>query len=178
MKEVKKSWIAVLSGALLMATLVGVVWARPNGRPQGAGPTRKLTVPAASFIPADEAYNYWNDGTYLLMQSGSGSFTAPVVFPTKKTVTVEKITLYAYDNNSTWAACVWLRRARPTHGDHQNMGQACSTDQSSNDPRSFTDATINPSAVRPGHAPYLWLHIQSSPGLGVYAVRIEYHTGA
>jgi hypothetical protein len=135
-------------------------------------------VPAASFIPADDAHNYWNNGTYVAMNSGSGSFSAPVEFPTHKTVTVEKITLYAYDYNSLSRACVWLKRERPTHGDAQVMGSACSTGSSATDPRSFTNANINPSAVRPGHGLYLWLEIQASAALGVYAVRIEYHTGA
>ena len=76
MRKVKRSWIAVVMGALLLGTLVGVVWARPHDRPDTQDITRKVTLTGADFIPSDESANWGNSGDYALCESGSCIYTA------------------------------------------------------------------------------------------------------
>lgn len=57
-----KRWMAVVMGALLVGTLIGVVWVRPGQSAQAAGATRKVTVPAAFFHPITDGQDYHNLG--------------------------------------------------------------------------------------------------------------------
>lgn len=114
-------------GAVLLGTMVGVVWARPQGSPQAADITRKVTVPAAFFHPREEGLNWSNDGGGMAVDSGSAIFTAPVVFPTLSAVTVKKITLSVEDHNGTVDACVTLYRTSPKNLTQVSMATACSS---------------------------------------------------
>ena len=77
----KKASMAIMLAALLVATIVGVVWARPNQSPQAADIIRKITIPAAFFHPYQDGIDYNNRGVWLAVDSSNGRFTAPVVFP-------------------------------------------------------------------------------------------------
>ena len=173
MKEVKKSWMAVVMGVILVGTLVGVVWARPNDRPEAQDITRKITVPAGFFHAAIDGIDWVNLGPYIKMTSGPGIFTAPVVFPCLPSVTVERLTLYVEDNNSSWNACAALERTRPQQGDQAQMAHVCSNGTTTG-VQPFTDGSISPDVVWPSHGVYAWINIDGT-SIYVHAVRIEYH---
>jgi hypothetical protein len=103
-----------------------VVWARPNQSPQAADITRKVTIPAAFFHPKMDGLDWNNTGVWLALDSGSGIFTAPVVFPTLSAVTVKKITLSVTDNNAASDACVSMYRTSPKNLTEVQMAGVCS----------------------------------------------------
>jgi hypothetical protein len=170
----KKGWIAMVMGALLVGTLIGVVWARTGHSAQAAG-TRKITIPAAFFHPADEGIDYYNNGNSLQVQSTTGIFTAPVVFPCLNSVTVERIVFSVRDENASTDACVSLYRTKPNKGTEKLMAYQCSAG-SQPGVINYTDDTIDGAVVWPSNGPYLWLNINGT-GIRVYGVRIEYHVG-
>jgi hypothetical protein len=177
MRKVKNYWMVMLLGAVLMSTLVGVAWARPNGRPMAAV-TRRITIPAGHFIPTKDDWDYNNQGIYVRHESGDGSFTAPVVFPTGQAVVVESVTLYVYDNDADDDICLDLYRQDPTDASEGSMAYLCSSGNSTTDPRSFTDSSIGYNPVKHGKGVYLWLTIGDyGINLKAYGVRIEYHNG-
>ena len=188
MKKVKKSWIAVLCGALLMATLVGVVWARPNARPQAAATTKRITIPAGWFHPVGSGYSWRSFGYYTVsyLNQTSVFFHAPVVFPSGgQKFTVEKIALYAYDENGPAQgnknACVYLYKTNPLVGATSQpamMASVCSTGSSATDPRTFTTTTIASNPITTARGAYLRLEIEDNTDLLVYGVRIWYHKGS
>jgi len=59
--------------------------------------TGYISVPAASFQPYPNGYDYVNDGMQIYMNAGSGYFVAPLQLPHGATVT--KITFYFYDED-------------------------------------------------------------------------------
>lgn len=171
MKQVKKWWAAAILGLLLVATLVGVVLARPSARPKAAA-RQVMTVPAAAFVPIKDGIDWYNNGSYIQLDSGVGVLIAPVRFPGK--VMVKSITLYAYDNNDSHDVCAYLFRSRPSTGSELSMGTACSTGASGTDPRVFTTTLISPNRVTPKHVVYLELMFYDSSDLRVYGVKITY----
>ena len=184
MIRVKKWWIPLLLGALLMATLVGVVWARPNARPLAAATTKRITIPAGWFHPTREGADWTNGGGEITSNKDEESqfFIAPVVFPSAgQTFTVEKMALYAYDQNGglgNYDACVSLYKTNPGAGSDVKMAGACSTGSSTTDPRTFTETTIKYNPVTTARGAYLWLTIEDDTNLDVYGVRIWYHKGS
>jgi hypothetical protein len=178
MKRVKKYWMVVLLGGLLMATLVGVAGARPNDRPMAAL-SRRITIPAGHFIPHDDDDLYENSGYKIESGTDASSeyFVAPVVFPTGQAVVVESITLYAYDGHGSYDMCLTLYRTDPTAGTQADMANVCSSDMSTTDPRSFTDSSIDNNPVKHGKGVYLWLDIEDDTVMRFYGARIEYHHG-
>ena len=178
MKQVKKSWIAVLLGALLMGVLVGAVWARPGGRPRAAATTKKMTIPAGAFHPVDEGYEFYNDGSWITADTAGANFATHVVFPGGgDRFTVEKLTLYAYDKAMPANICVYLYRTNPTNGTESLMASKCSSGSSSTDPRSFTTTNINPSLATTPRGLYVLLEIEDATNLDAYGVRIYYRKG-
>jgi hypothetical protein len=178
MKRVKNWWLPMLLGAVLMATLVSVAGARPADRPMAAI-SRRITIPAGHFIPADHNVTWYNGGFTLQSDSDKSLewFSAPVVFPTGQSVVVESVTLYAYDNNSLYDLCLWLYRTDPTAGNEVEMAEACSTGWMITNPRHFTDSSIANNPVKHGKGVYLYLNIEDDTDLKVYGVRIQYHHG-
>lgn len=173
MTKIKRSWMAVVMGVVLVATLVGVVWARPHDTPQAQDITRKITIPGAFFHPFEDGIAWHNDGRYIRLSSGQGVFTAPVIFPCLPSVTVERLIVYAEDTNGSGNVCASLYRTRPQHGDEKKMGEACSSGTTSG-VQPFTDSNISPNVVWPSHGAYVWLDIDGT-GIYVHAVRVEYH---
>jgi len=167
----KKASMAIMLAALLVATIVGVVWARPNQSPQAADIIRKITIPAAFFHPRYDGIDYSNAGMCLAVDSGSGGFTAPVVFPTLSAVTVKKITLSVTDNNAGSDACIAMYRTSPKNLTESGMAAVCSA--GSGGATSYDDNTIDNAVVWPAHGPYLWLDIYGT-NIRVYGVTIEY----
>ncbi len=182
MKKVQKSWAAVLLGALLIATLVGVVWAAPDSRPRAAVKTKKITIPAGWFHPNQDGHNWTNVGEYITSHDTyPATFLAPVVFPSSgQKFTVEKMALYAYDENDDLVGgdvCATLFRTNPVQGNEVFMGYVCSSGSSPTDPRTFTETSFNYNPVTTARGAYLQLYIPDNTNLKVYGVRIWYHAG-
>jgi len=174
MRKVNRTWMAVVAAALVLGTLVGVVWARPSDRPGSAESTRKVTLPGAVFIPTGKMYDWSNDGLKVWCSSGSCYWAAPVVFPTLSSVTVERVKLHVYDNNGAAYACATVYRASPAGGSMPVLGGVCSPfSGATSNPETFTSAAIN-KAVWPSHGAIVWLTVDA-PDIYVYGVTVEYH---
>jgi len=171
MRKVNRTWMAAVAAALLLGTLVGAVWARPNDRPQMAVTTRKVTIPAAFFYPAGDAGYYTNNGVWVRTDLGECRFNAPVIFPTLSSVTVKKITLSVTDNNAGYDACAILWRTSPKNLSEVQMASACSS--GSGGTTNCDDSTIDNARVYPAHGPYVRLYIGGTD-IAVYGVTIEY----
>ena len=169
----KKAWTAIAVGMVVVVAMTGLVWAGPNGRPSEQDITRRVTIPAGFFIPYEDGLDWHNDGGYIRMDSSVGWFTAPVVFPCLPSVTVESLTLYAWDNNGAKDARLKLFRTRPDQGFEQEMGYIF-TGGTTVDVGEFVDSGINFPVVWPSQGVYLWLEIEG-PGINVYGAKIEYH---
>ena len=172
MTKVKKSWIAVVVGALLLGTLVGAVWARPHDRPQAQDITRKVSLGASDFIPNDEGNDWYNNGDRIWCQSGSCNFTAPVVFPCLPSVTVERILLHVKDDNGSALARAELYRLNLNNGGEAQLGWVESP-MGTGGYQPWSSGTIN-QVVWPSQRAYIWLFIQST-NIDVGGVTVEYH---
>jgi hypothetical protein len=178
MKKVKNWWMPMVWGALLIANLAGVAGATLNDMPFAAL-TRRITVPAGHFIPGDDSVNWVNQGSYLISMDDATTncFKAPVVFPTGQAVVVEKVTLYAYDYNTSYGVSLVLRKTDPRYGSGVTMANIVGTGSGPTDPRTFTDKTIVHNPVKHGSGVYLSLCFTDDSDLKFYGVRIEYHHG-
>ena len=184
-KKTKKTGIGLLLGGLLLATLVGVVWARPQGSPATHDTAHKLdtpkahhagfhytvTIPGAHFHPRQDGYAWYNDGECIRVGSGVGRFHAAVpMLPGNRTV--ESLTMYVMDNNASWDAWGRLFRTK-TDGTRQEMAKVESSGSSASI-RSFSDTSISPSTIWGGHGAYLRLSIAGT-SISVYSVQIKYY---
>ena len=185
MEKTKKTWIGLLLGGLLLATLAGAVWARPEGRPVADSTAHKLdkpkahhggfhytvTIPGAHFHPYEDGLDWFNNGNFIRMDSGTGQFFAAVpMLPGNRTV--ESVTMYVKDNNGSDDATAELYRKK-TDGTVVSMANIASTG-SSGSIRSFSDTSINPSTIWGGHGAYLYLSIGGT-NIDVYSVQIKYY---
>ncbi len=181
MKSGKSWWMPVLLGVVLITVLVGVAGAKPNGRSQAASGTRQLIIQAADFYPTNNTSAFFSNGYYLYSKVDGSNvvFIAPVQFPASYYVTVEKVQLFAYDNNSTDRIEMALYRTKPSVGTRTLMAYISTglafTDPTN--PRTWTDTSISPSVVNPAHGTYLSVSISDDTNLRLYGVRIFYHTG-
>ncbi len=173
MRRVSKSWMAAVAAILLVGTLVGVVWARPHDRPQGADITRKVTLTGADFNPAFYAHLWDNNGESVECQAAGCSFTAPVVFPCLPSVTVERIKLHVADNHATAHASATLHRTYPPTGVDVSLEYAKSPSGTSGGVRTYTSPNIN-QIVWPSQRAYISLWI-SGTNIQVHGVTVEYH---
>jgi hypothetical protein len=173
MKRADKSWMAVVAAAALLCTLVGVVWARPNDRPEATDSTRKVTLTGADFIPTTDSWDYVNYGGFVKCVSGECIFTAPVVFPCQVSVTVERITLHVNDANADEAAYADLYRANPSTGANTYWAEAKSPEGKSSGLQTYTSGAIN-KKVSPNQRAYIGLAITGNR-IYVYGVTVEYH---
>ena len=172
MTRINKSWMAVVAGVLLVATLVGVVWARPSDRTQAQDITRKVTMTGGEFIPTSDDWDYENNGNYVYCASGSCNFSAPVVFPCLPSVTVERIILHVQDNNGSSKAIATLYRSYPPTGAEVWLGSAESpTGTAGHQP--WSSDPIN-KVVWPSQRAYIWLSIGGT-NIQVSGVVVEYH---
>ena len=172
MRKLNKSWMAVVAAALLLSTLVGVVWAMPSDRPGAAEATRKVTLTGADFIPRSTA-DSTNNGSYVECNTGNCFFAAPVPFPCLPSVTVELFKLHVRDDNGIGSASVYLYRGNPSTGGENSLGSVSSPPAVSGGLKTYTSAPIN-KVVWPSQRAYLMLNIWG-PNITVYGVTVEYH---
>ena len=173
MRRANRSWMAVVAAGVLLGTLVGVVWARPNDGPQAADITRKVTLAGSDFIPASDTEDWGNSGFHVRCESGVCGFTATVVFPCLPSVTVERMKLHVYDYNATQSTCATLFRTYPTTGATVQLGAAASPEGGSGGLQTYTNPNIN-KVVWPSQKAYIYLVI-GGPNIHVDGVTVEYH---
>jgi hypothetical protein len=174
MNKLNKSWMAVAAAALLLGTLVGVVWARPHDRPQAQDITRKVSLGASDFIPVHDGTDWWNDGDRIYCQSHDTPchFLAPVVFPCLPGVTVERIKLHVKDDNDSTLARATLHRLYLHNGRRVWLGAAESPVGTGGYQPWSSDPINKP--VWPSQRAYIWLSIGGT-GIAVGGVTVEYH---
>jgi hypothetical protein len=170
MKKAKKWWIPLLLGAMLMAALVGVVWARPKS--DLGAPPYKVSIPGSAFHPNYDTMDWYAGWGNVHMDSGSGKFTAAVPMP-PGTWTVQNVILFVEDDNATQKACVELERLR-VDGTSSTMASVCSPEGTSGGIQGYKDSSISPSVLKGGHGPYLHLRIYGAD-IDVWAVQIKYY---
>ena len=169
--NVKKLWIAVLLAMLLVASLAGEAGARER---TAVSAWEYVTVPAAWFHPTEDGTDWSNAGHRIYVNSGTGSFIAPVMFPGSRPVIVKKVILYAYDNNAGANVPVTLYKTNPYAGTDVDIAYAQSALNSSVNPRVFSDVTITYAKIQRTQGAHLWLDINGSTDLAVYGVKIVY----
>ena len=173
MTRVNKSWMALVAAALLLGTLVAVVWARPNDRPQGADITRKVTLTGAEFIVGGAGQQWSTDGNTVSCVTGSCYFVAPVVFPCLPSVTVERIRLHVLDGNGSAKAIATFWRDTPPTGSNRFYQSAVSPVGTTVGTQTFDSSPIN-AVVWPSQGAVVSLEI-GGPGIFVFGVTVEYH---
>jgi len=163
-----------LSTGLLVALLAAVLVGPGGGEVTAAEPrvtVRHIMVPAAAFIPSMDGLDYFNGGGVLEMNSGLGTFTAPLLFPAI-VVDIRRITLYAYDNAPS-SVCVALYRAYPPGASQVYAGQVCTTGASATDPQVLYTTTLSPRQVNTAlHGPFLALVLSGDTKF--YGVKVTY----
>ena len=168
-----KSSMAVVAAALLLGTLAGVVWARPNDGPQTAGETRKVTLTGTDFTPTQEGMDWYNYGGYVRCDGLECTFTAPIVFPCLQAVTVERIKLHIDDNNASSTASAGVWRENPSTGAEAFWASVGSPLGTSGGVKTYSSGVIN-KVVWPSQRAYIWLQINGTD-ITVYGVTVEYH---
>ena len=171
MKEMKKWWMPLLLGALLMAILVGVAGARPNARPLAVA-WRNHTVSAHHCTPMhdDTDWAYGSEDLHC-SSGGSCSFVCPIRPPHEGSVRIQRLTMYAYDNG-TGEVCVSLREHRTTTGNVVlRLASSCTSD-SANDPETYSYDHPNFTVSRKEDV-YVFVRM-NSPGQKLYGFKIRY----
>ena len=128
--------------------------------------TKTITVPAAAFIPARDNMQWHNMGSLLY---GDGTLYAPVWFPSDGTL--QSMTLYYYDDDSSADICVFLQRSRPSAGPPDLVGELCTTGASPYYPLSLSTSDFYDNQLRSERGYYLQLEI-SPVSLWAYQVEI------
>lgn len=172
MKQVKRWWVAVLLGLLLVVTLGGMVLARSKAVNKATA-GKRLMVSPASFICVDfdDVCDHENNVGWTIEPQGQ-RWQAPVIFPKSSKVKVSKITLYA-THEGGYQTCVDLWRTTPSTATGVKMGRVCTSDHPGTVGQ-FSTTTIKPKAINPRrHAVYLRIDDNSNDAR-IYGINIVY----
>ena len=172
-KNVKKLWIAVLLGMLLVLSLAGETGARDRA---AVSARKYVTIAGGHFQPIQDGCDWWNNGNFVKLSSSASpitDFVAPVVFPGSGPVIVRKITLYADDNVAIHDVVVSLYKLNPAGGTGIEMASASSAGNALGI-REFSDTSITYATIQRTHGVYLYLSFDASSSLLVTGVKIAY----
>jgi hypothetical protein len=161
MKKVRRLWMPVLLGVVLVAALVGVASARPDARPVQQA-WRVLSVTAGHCYPSLGGTSFLNDGFKVGCGSPVCLFMCPVNFPAAGeqavgAVTVKRFTMYAFDDDPALGADVDARLAKsypPTHA-QVYLALLQTAGAQGTDPQVLMDTTIDNNPVWRTQAPYI-----------------------
>jgi hypothetical protein len=173
MSSLNRSWMAVAAAALLLGTLVGVVWARPHDQTRAPDITRKVTLAGADFTSVDNIQPCSNHGNYVTCGPGGGAFVAPVVFPCLPSVTVTGIQLHVDDPADTVNIVAYLYREYPAKGVPQLLGVVNYPLGTTEGIETFT-AKVDDEVVWPSQRAYVYLELEGNI-LKAYGVTVLYH---
>ena len=168
----KRLWAVVLVGVLVAGLLVGFGAGGEAVAKEPRATLRKVMIPAAAFIPTQDALDYDNDGFMLSVVSGDGMFAAPLWFPVPEVI-IRKITLIAFDNSAAGRICVDLYRAEPLRADDWYAGAVCTADSTDDPQRTVTTALSHRRVNTVNIGPYLWADI-GAPNMSLYGVQVVY----
>jgi hypothetical protein len=162
MKRIKRLWMPMLLGVLLIATVVGAASARPKARPREQA-WRVLTVPPSACTSRDDGHAWWHSPHKLECQEGGAtcSFLCPVNFPAAGeqavgAVNVKRLTMYFYDNSAN-DINAGLFKSYPPTGAGVVMAGVAPTGALADDPRAALDSTIVNNPVYRVQGPYIWV---------------------
>jgi hypothetical protein len=171
MKEVKRLWMPLLLGVLLISTLVGVAGARPNARPEASPALVDYMFSAHHCIPREDTTDlkFWD--RYVECESGTCDLVCPIKPPHEGLIRVQRLAMYAYDNTAG-SVCITLRHLYPKTGTvvHRLLNQ-CTTDNAAN-PQTYA---YNPANFKVSVLQdlYVWARVGSS-GEQLYGFKLKY----
>jgi hypothetical protein len=177
MKKIKRLWIPVLLGVVLMIMLAGVASARPNARPQEQA-WRVLTVPSSVCIPRQDGDDWYNHINGVYCESGGCVWLCAVDFPAAGqqavgAVNVKRVTMFAYDNSGdAQAAWFYLWKTYPP----EVASVAMATGTTTNSP-AFPQTVMDTSVVKNPIYRVQGAHISATingTGIEVYGFHVHY----
>ena len=181
MNRLQNAWRPLLLGLVLMSVLVGVAGAVPTDQPSALSSQRQLVISAADFYPRNDDQDYDNNGNYLSSNANLSDqvFLAPVDFPAPNWVTLDKVELFAYDNNNAGDIIATIYLSKPSQGSEQYIATLDTgfAFADATDPRTWQTTAISPNVKNPANDLYVWLTITDNDALDVYGVRIWYRVG-
>ena len=168
MARMRRLWVPALVGVLVTVLLgpAGVTAVEPRTV------TASIMIPATAFIPNSDSVDYFSSGLDLITPTGIGNFTAPLSFPVP-VVSIKKITLYAFDNDTSGFVATALGRSRPADGAVAEAVLLRSVDSPA-DPQAIYTTTISPRQINTAfHGPSLLVTL-GGPNVKFYGVKVTY----
>ncbi len=145
----------------------------PAAQLQATGTLHTLCITTAAFVPQQDGVDWFNDGNRLFVNSGSGTFLAPVFLPQGAKVT--KMVVVGFDNNPAASYQIQLTRAIATTTTWGAYGMAGVTStNSSSTQKNVTDNIYWPTVNYVSYSYFLRAEL-SGPSVSVYTVKIQYY---
>jgi len=182
MDRLHNAWKPMLLGLVLLSVLVGVAGAVPTDQPSALSTRRQLLICAADFNPINNTTGYSNNGHVLQssLDNTDQFFMAPVEFPYSLWVTIDRVELFAYDNNNTGRIQTWLYLSSPSSGtetDIASLDTGFAYVDPANNPHTWQTTAISPNVKNPANDVYVYVDITDDSNLWLYGVRIFYYMG-
>jgi hypothetical protein len=98
---------------------------RASAAPRVTVVAKYLMIPPAAFSASSDNIDYFNSGSNLEINSGNGSFVAPVYLPPGANIRLIK--LFAYDVNVINNLCAFLYESNPKTGGKTKLKEVCTT---------------------------------------------------
>jgi len=179
MSTIRRLWMSVLAAALV-GSLSAMVLSGLLGAGQKAEAvveprvtvTRTITIPAEAFKPTSDDLDFTDLFGQLTLNSGSGSFVAPLFFEAPE-VTIRKITLFPWDNGGSDISLL-LYRGIPAGPDYLLGGVQSSGGQCLAANLHREGLHLPEDHRRPRPLPVALLPGTSSDSYGFYGARITY----
>jgi hypothetical protein len=174
MKKVKKLWMPLVLGVLLMAALVGVAGARPNARPEASPALQDHMISAHHCIPDNNfgvvAHMFFNE--YATCTTGGCAYMCPIK-PEQGLIRAQRLALYVYDNGAG-DVCIWLVHVYPKNGFNgyvQRLVHQCTTNSAA-DPQVYA---YNPANFKVSELQDLYVWVQFT-GITqrLYGLKLKY----
>ena len=170
--------MTLLVGALLIIALFGyLAWRQqnvhaqsealaPNSAPQASAGAGYISVPASAFRPNSDNSDYTNQGYCLKIDSGSGSFTAPLRLPHGATV----ISMTIHFNDSDGGDSGFTNMVRTEFNGPVPMAAVLFADSSG----SLSDTSIDYAVIDNSQYSYYLSVYLHDPSITLYEVLIEF----
>jgi hypothetical protein len=127
-------------------------------------------IPAAAFNVSNDGADFLNEGFRVGLNSGGGSFSAPVYLP--HGARIRMIKLFAGDFNTSNNFCIALFETQPKTGGTKRVGQFLCTVGSSGNQQPMKYYSHY---VKWYYGYYILLSIPAGTNLSAFAVMIKYN---
>jgi hypothetical protein len=171
MRNVKRLWMPLLLGALLIATLVGVAGARPNARPEASPQLVNWMISAHHCIPRDDTTDWDILPQYAECESAACTFYCPIKPPHEGVIRVQRLAMYVFDN-TVGNICISLAQVYPKSATYvYRLSSACTGDSAA-DPwvLSYNPANFKVSVLQDIHVSVAL----PSNGQRLYGFKLKY----